>query len=150
MAQTLVSLFVHVVFSTKYRADLIRPDVEEELFAYMGGIVRKNDSRLVAANGTADHVHLLLSMGKAVTLPTLVGDVKRASSAWLKTKGGMLAKFQWQDGYSAFSVGHIQKDDVINYISNQKEHHRRELFEDEMRGFYKKYEIAFDERFVWD
>jgi hypothetical protein len=79
-----------------------------------------------------------------------VGDIKRSSSKWLKTKGGMLHKFEWQDGYSAFSVGHTQIADVTKYIARQKEHHRESLFEDEMRGFYRKYDIAFDERYVWD
>lgn len=150
MAQTHVSLLVHVVFSTKNRVDLISPEIEEELFAYIGGIVGKNESKLMAGNGTPNHVHLFLSMGKSVTLPVLVGDVKRGSSAWIKTKGGMLTKFQWQDGYSAFSVGYTQSEDVIRYIANQKEHHRQRLFEDEMRSFYKKYAIAYDERYLWD
>jgi len=150
MAQTHVSLYIHVVFSTKNRVNIISPDVEDELFAYIGGVIRNNNSILIAANGTSNHVHLLISLGKAVDLPRLIGDVKRSSSKWLKTKGGMLSKFQWQDGYSAFSVGHAQKADVVTYIAGQKEHHQAKLFEDEMRGFYKKYDIEFDERYVWD
>ena len=150
MAQTHVNLLVHVVFSTKARFDFIKPEIEAELYAYIGGIVNKNESKLIAAGGTPNHVHLFLSMGKSVALPVLVGDVKRGSSAWLKKKGGILGKFRWQDGYSAFSVGHTQREDVIRYIANQKEHHRERLFEDEMRSFYTKYEIQFDERFLWD
>jgi putative transposase len=150
MAQTHVSLFIHLIFSTKNRVDLIRPEIEAELFAYIGGILRNADSKLLAANGTANHLHLLLSLNKSVLLPTLVGDIKRSSSKWLKTKGGMLNKFQWQDGYSAFSVGHTQVNDVSKYIAGQKEHHKTKLFEAEMRGFYRKYDIVYDERYVWD
>lgn len=150
MAQTHVSLLIHVVFSTKNRISLIPVEVEAELFAYIGGIVRSFNSKLLDANGTSNHIHLLISIDKNVLLPKLVGDLKRSSSKWLKTKGGMLQKFEWQDGYSAFSVGHTQVEAVRKYINNQKQHHRKTMFEDEMRGFYKKYDIPFDERYVWD
>lgn len=150
MAQTHVSLLEHVVFSTKSRANLIAPDIELELFAYIGGIVRNFNSVLLAANGTANHIHLLISLAKLTLLPDLVGHIKRNSTKWIKTKGGMLTKFGWQDGYSAFSVGHSQVDTVKAYIADQKDHHLERLFEDEMRGFYRKYGIEFDERYVWD
>lgn len=150
MAQTHVSLLVHVVFSTKNRASLISAEIEAELFAYIGGIIRTFDSKLLWANGTANHIHLLISLSKNVLLPKLIGDVKRSSSKWIKTKGGLLQKFDWQDGYSAFSVGHLQQELVMRYIERQKDHHRKMVFEDEMRGFYRKYDIQFDERYVWD
>lgn len=150
MAQTHVSAYFHVVFSTKNRVGLITPEIEAELFAYIGGIVRAFDAVLVAAGGTPNHVHLLLSVGKNYTLPDLIGAIKRDSSKWIKTKGKNAAKFGWQDGYSAFSVGHTQLPMVKKYIDGQKEHHAERLFEDEMRGFYRKYEIDFDERYVWD
>jgi hypothetical protein len=89
-------------------------------------------------------------MSKNHLIPTLVGAVKRDSSKWIKTKRGMLAKFAWQDGYSAFSVGFREIPAVEKYIANQKEHHKKEIFEDEMRGFYRRYELDFDERYVWD
>lgn len=83
-------------------------------------------------------------------IPEIVGKVKRDSSKWIKTKGGLLAKFGWQDGYSVFTVGHTQLDAVKQYIANQKEHHKKVLFEDEMRDFYGRYEIEFDEKYIWD
>jgi putative transposase len=150
MAQTHVSLLVHIVVSTKNRANLISPEIELELFAYVGGIVRNYESVLLAANGTPNHVHLLISLGKRILLPDLVGHIKRNSTKWMKTKGGILTKFGWQDGYSAFSVGHSQLDTVKRYIADQKANHEQRLFEDEMRGFYRKYGIEFDERYVWD
>lgn len=87
MAQTLSSLFCHGVFSTKNRVELIRPDVEDELYAYIGGILRNHDSKLLIGNGTPSHAHLLLSLSKMVLIPDIIGDVKRSSSKWIKTKG---------------------------------------------------------------
>ncbi len=150
MAQTVISFYYHVVFSTKNRVEIICPDVEDELYAYIGGILNNNKSKLLIGNGTQNHSHLLISLGKNVGFPVIIGDIKRNSSKWLKTKGGMLTKFGWQDGYSAFTVGHTQLRDVKRYIANQKEHHKKVLFEDEMRGFYRKYEVPFDEQYVWD
>ena len=150
MAQTLFSSYFHIVFSTKNRFAFIRPEVEDDLYGYIGGIIRENDGRLLKAGGTENHIHLLVSMNKNHLVPDVVGAVKRDSSKWLKPKGGMLSKFDWQDGYSAFSMGHTQIAAVEKYIVGQKEHHKKKLFEDEMRGFYRKYKMGFDEKYVWD
>ena len=150
MAQTLFQSYFHIVFSTKNRFGFIQPEIEDELFAYMGGIVRNFDGKLLTAGGTSNHDHLLISMSKNIRVPDLIGAVKRDSSKWIKTKGGMYSKFAWQDGYSAFSVGYSQISVVERYIANQKQHHKKHLFEDEMRGFYRKYKIDFDEKYVWD
>ena len=150
MAQTLVKLYVHVIFSTKNRADFIKPEIEEELFAYIGGITNNNKSKLLEANGTMNHIHLLVSMSKNIELSELVGDIKRDSSKWIKTNGAAYRNFHWQDGYGAFSVGYTQIEDVKNYIASQKEHHRKISFEDEFRYFLKKYDVEYDERYVWD
>jgi REP element-mobilizing transposase RayT len=135
MAQTLVKLYVHIIFSTKNRAALILPETEEELFAYIGGISNNNKSKLLAANGTANHIHLLVSMGKNIELSDLVGDIKRDSSKWIKTKAFGYRGFHWQDGYGAFSVGYTQIDAVKKYIDNQKQHHAKVSFEDELDIF---------------
>lgn len=150
MAQTLFSSYFHIVFSTKNRFDFIQPEIEDELFAYMGGIVRNFDGKLLMANGTSNHDHLLISMSKNHLVTELIGAVKRESSKWIKTKGNIYSKFAWQDGYSAFSVGYTQIPVVERYIAYQKEHHKNKLFEDELRGFYGKYKIDFDEKYVWD
>ncbi len=141
---------MHIVFSTKNRAKIIPLEMEAELYAYIGGICKNRESTLVAAGGTSDHIHLLISFSKNHLVPQLVGEIKRSSTKLLKARGGMLSKFGWQDGYSAFSVGHSQIDTVKAYISRQKEHHAEKIFEDEMRGFYKKYHIGFDEKYIWD
>ena len=150
MAQTLVQIFVHIVFSTKNRANIITPEIETELFAYIGGIAANNNSKLVAANGTANHIHLLILLSKTIGLSELVGDIKRNSSRWIKTKGDNLKSFGWQDGFAAFSVGQTQVPMVKEYIANQKEKHGKWKFEDEMRMFFDKYGIEYDKRYVWD
>jgi len=151
MAQTIFDVIIHVVFSTKNRVKLIGPEIEAELFAYIGGITNAYKSKLIGANGTSNHVHLLISLNKNILAPDLIGNIKRDSSKWIKTKGMIYSKFGWQDGYAAFSVvGHTQIEAVKKYIGNQKEHHKKSLFEDEMRTFFRKYEIAYDEKYIWD
>ncbi len=148
MAQTLTQIYIHAIFSTKNRENLITREIEGELFAYIGGICVNNGSKLISAGGTENHVHLLISMSKNIKLPELIGDIKRDSSKWLKTKG--IVKFGWQDGYGAFSVGHLQIDSIKKYIANQKAHHANAAFEDEFRYFLRKYNVEYDERYVWD
>ncbi len=149
MAQTIFSCYLHIVFSTKNRMKIIPAEIETELYAFIGGVCKRYDGKLISAGGTSNHIHLLISIGKNHLVTTMIGDIKRSTSKWLKTKGGMLTKFSWQDGYSAFSVGHTQLQTVKTYILNQKEHHAKKLFEDEMRGFYRKYQIDFDEKYIW-
>jgi REP element-mobilizing transposase RayT len=150
MAQTLVKIYIHVVFSTKNRDGLILPEIEKELFAYIGGILRKHNSILIAADGTTNHVHLLISQSKNISLSDLLRELKKASSLWIKTKNSVFKNFQWQAGFGAFSIGQSQVETVKNYIARQKEHHRTELFENEYRKFLQKYEIDFDEEYFLD
>ena len=149
MAQTLVSLFVHLIFSTKNREPFITREIEPELFAYVGGILKNHDSRLLDAGGTADHVHLLVSQSKNVSLSSLMKDVKKDSSSWIKTKGRALRGFQWQDGYGAFSIGKSDIPELKKYIDHQKEHHRKRTFKEELIEFLDEYGIAYDEQYLW-
>lgn len=148
MASTLTKILLHITFSTKNRADLIPPETEQDLYAYMGGICRNMESALHAAGGIPDHLHLMVTLGKTVCLSDLMLNVKRDSSKWLKEHGA--AGFGWQDGYFAFSIGESGTDDLRRYIENQKTHHRRIDFKDEMRALLKKYRIDADERYMWD
>ena len=150
MPQSLFKILVHIVFSTKNRADLIAPEIENGLFGYIHGIVENNGSKLIIASGTANHIHLLVSLGKKVDIPELIGDIKRDSSVWVKKQGANYSDFYWQKGYGAFSIGQSQVPIVVNYIKNQKEHHKQQNFKDEYRALLKKYEIDYDERYVWD
>ena len=141
---------MHIIFSTKSRADLIAPEIEPELFAYIGGVARHHESNLLAINGTANHVHLLVAQSKKIALSDLVREIKRASSLWLKQKGERFKDFHWQGGFGAFSVSKMQIEVVKKYIAKQKAHHRTESFEDEYRKFLQRYEIDFDERYFLD
>lgn len=98
----------------------------------------------------SNHVHLLISMSKNIELSKLVGDIKRDSSKWIKTMGDTYKTFHWQDGYGAFSAGYTQIQDVKKYIANQKQHHAKANFEDEFRYFLNKYDVDYDEQYVWD
>jgi REP element-mobilizing transposase RayT len=150
MAQTLVSLMTHIIFSTKNREPLITPDIEPELFAYMGGILNNHESRLLDAGGTADHLHLLVSQSKNITLSSLMKDLKKDSSSWIKTKGTGFRNFHWQDGYGAFSLGKSDIPDLKQYIASQKEHHRKRSFKEELIQFLHDEGIEYDERYLWN
>lgn len=129
---------------------MITPEIENDLFGYIHGIIENNGSKLITANGTANHVHLLTSLGKKVDIPELIGDIKRSSSSWIKKQDAGFSNFYWQKGYGAFSIGQSQVPMVVNYIKRQKEHHKQQDFKDEFRALLEKYEVDFDERYVWD
>jgi REP element-mobilizing transposase RayT len=149
MAQTLVCLKVHVVFSTKNRRPMITPEVEPELYAYLGGTIKNLDSRCLAAGGTSNHVHLLISQSKNMALSRLMEEIKKTSSKWIKTKGTALRSFAWQEGYGAFSIGQSQVEALQRYIAAQKERHRKQTFEEELVNLLKKYQVEYDERYLW-
>lgn len=138
MSQTLTNLLVHVIFSTKNRARLITPAIEPDLFAYIGGILKNNESRLLDAGGTSDHVHLLISQSKNIALSMLLKEVKKSSSAWIKTQSEAFKNFHWQDGYAGFSVGQSEVPNLKRYIASQKEHHRKRGFQEELIQFLEE------------
>ncbi len=148
MATTYTCMLLHVIFSTKDRAPLITPDIEPELYAYIGGICRNMGSVLLDANGTADHIHLLVSLGKTIAIADLMLLVKRDSSAWIKTKGVEFEAFRWQEGYASLSIGQSQVPTIKDYLAKQKEHHKRVAFREEYIEFLRKYNIPFDERYL--
>ena len=150
MASTLTKILLHIVFSTKRREDLINPGIEDDLYGFIGGICRRMDSQLKVAGGTANHVHLLVNLGKTVSLSDLMLNIKRDSSKQIKELAPQLRDFHWQDGYFAFSIGESGVDDLSAYIRRQKEHHARVDFKDEIRILLKRYNVEYDEAFVWD
>ena len=150
MPQSLTSVYVHLVFSTKYREPLIGDEVKDELYAYMGGICQALECNPVKVGGYYDHIHILCILSKKIALMKLLEEVKKSSSKWIKTKGRAYQTFYWQDGYGAFSVNPSQVDVVVRYIENQYQHHGKITFQDECRGIYQKYGMAYDERYVWD
>jgi REP element-mobilizing transposase RayT len=150
MAQTLVSLLVHLVFSTKHRQDFITPEIEPHLYAYLGGIARNHQARLLSAGGTTNHIHLLISQSKNLALSDLLKELKKNSSIWIKTQDAALAGFHWQDGYGAFSIGASQVPAVKAYLARQKEHHQKKTFEEELTELLEKYGIEYRKEYLWD
>lgn len=150
MPQSLASLLVHLIFSTKNRHPWITLDLEAELYPYLAVVLREMKSSALAINGTADHLHLLFQLGRTNALCDVVEEVKKRSSKWAKTKGEEFSSFQWQAGYGAFSIGESMVSDVRKYLARQKEHHRRVSFQDEYRAFMKKYNVECDEQYMWD
>lgn len=151
MPQSLVKIIVHIVFSTKDRVDLISHEMEAELFNYISGIIKGTGGRLIIGNGTANHIHLLISIGR-IDIGELIGHIKRDSSLWVKKHFPRNTKFYWQRGYGAFSIGQSQVPAVTEYIRNQKTHHlgRSMSYQDEFRDLCRKYEVEIDERYCWD
>ena len=150
MPQSLSKVYVHLIFSTKNRERLLREDIRPDLHAYIGGILRSLDSPCIEVNTEPDHAHLLFILSRTQTISDVVGQAKRGSSAWLKTKSPSYSQFHWQNGFGAFSVSQSAVDEVREYIQCQAEHHKRVNFQDELRGFLKRYKVDFDERYVWD
>jgi putative transposase len=149
VAQTLVRVPVHVIFSTKERANLIQPEVEAELHAYLAGIANNLGSPCFAVNGTGNHVHMLVAQSKNFALARLVEEVKKGSSKWIKTKGAAFRGFHWQDGYAAFSVSQSNVAAVEAYIAGQKAHHRKRSFQEELIQVLQKHGVEYDERYIW-
>ncbi len=150
MPQSLSSILVHLVFSTKNREPYITAEIEPELHAYLAAVFRECHSPALIINGTTDHLHTLFTLSRTVTVAGLVEEVKKRSSKWAKTKGGLQRNFQWQTGYGAFSIGQSNVGALKRYIADQKEHHRRRTFEEEYRSFLERYGVAYDKRYVWD
>jgi putative transposase len=151
MPQSLAKILIHTVFSTKERRPfLCDRAVREELHRYPGGILAKLDCQPIIVGGVEDHVHLLSALSRTCQVAEMVKEVKRGSSLWLKTKAPDLADFAWQNGYGVFSIGFSQIGPVRDYITHQEEHHRKQSYQDEFRTLLVRYEIEFDERYVWD
>jgi REP element-mobilizing transposase RayT len=151
MSQSLAKILIHTVFSTKERRPFLhdRP-LREELHRYLGGILSNLECQPIIVGGVEDHVHLLCALSRTCEPAELVKEAKRGSSIWLKTKSPDLHDFAWQSGYGMFSIGFSQIESVRNYIAAQEEHHRKVSFQDEFRQLLQRYEIEFDERYVWD
>lgn len=150
MGQSLVKNYIHIIFSTKYRQDLIFPPFEQDLHAYIGGICKELDCPGLIVGGYTDHIHILCKLSPKIPLMTLVQKIKANSSKWIKTKDKSLENFFWQNGYGAFSVKPNEVNVVINYIKNQHEHHSKKDFKEEYRSFLTKYIVDYNEDYVWD
>ncbi len=150
MAHTFTNLLVHLIFSTKGRADLIADEIRDDLHAYLGGIIRSLKGTALAVNGTRNHLHLLVLLPRDTSLADLCRDLKSCSSKWVHEKWPLRKGFGWQTGYSAFAVSDSNRDAVMRYIARQEEHHRKVTFDEELVAILRKHKMAFDPRFVLD
>lgn len=150
MPQSLSKVYVHIIFSTKNRRKLIDDTIQNDFFDYLGGICKGLECNPVQVGGYINHVHILCTLSRKVTQMKLLEELKKQSSKWIKTKGSKYSNFYWQNGYGIFSVNPAKIDALIDYIKNQKEHHRTRTFKDEFRAFLKKYNVEYDERYLWD
>jgi putative transposase len=149
MANTYSHCYNHFVFSTKDRVNFIRPDIEQRVWAYIGGIARKHDVVAVQVGGTDNHAHVLTSSPPSIAPSRIVQWLKGDSSFWIRREFSELRKFAWQDGYGIFSVCKSHTPKVVEYIKNQREHHTKQNFEDEYRSLLRLHGIEYDERYLF-
>ncbi len=151
MPQSISAVYIHLVFSTRQRRPFFRDKtMRDALHAYLGGISKQLECHPIRVGGEEDHVHILARFGRTFTQAEWVKELKRVSDLWLKDKGREWNEFQWQGGYAAFSVSQSNLAQVTEYIANQEVHHRQQTFQDELRALFRKHDVEFDERYVWD
>jgi REP element-mobilizing transposase RayT len=149
MANTYTQIHIHAIFSVQNRKSIIQPLWKEELCRYITGIVQNNGHKLLAINGMPDHIHLLLGMRPTQSLSNLMQDIKGDSSKWINNKGFIKSRFSWQEGFGAFSYNKSMVNCAIDYIKNQELHHRKKTFLEEYHEFLEKFEVDFDERYLF-
>ena len=149
MPNTYSQIYIQTVFAVDGRLSLIRPEFKEELYKYITGIVRNQRQKLIAINGMSDHVHILIGLRPAMALADLVREIKADSSDFINRKKWVRGRFNWQEGYGAFSYGHSQLYTVIRYINNQEQHHRRRTFKDEYLTWLRKFDVPFEEKYMF-
>jgi putative transposase len=151
MSQSLANVLLHIVFSTKHRQPFLKSEgLRRELEGYIVGILKNQNCPSLAVRCVDDHIHILCSLSRTITIARLLEEIKSSSSAWVKAHACGAKDFYWQNGYGAFSVSQSNVEQVKQYIANQDEHHRKLSFQDEFRLLLRKHAIEWDERYVWD
>ncbi len=150
MANTYTQIYIQIVFAVKGRQSLILKENREELHKFITGIVSNRNQKLFAVFAMPDHVHILISMSPAVSISDLVRDIKAGSSKFINEKGWTNGKFNWQEGYGAFSYSKSSVDSVVKYILNQEEHHKKKTFKEEYLDFMSKFEIEYDLKYLFE
>lgn len=149
MPGTFSQIYIQIVFAVKGRQSLIHAPWEEELFKYITGIVQNKEQKMLAINGMPDHIHVLIGMKPNCCLSDLIREIKKSSNEFIKSRK-FCNEFSWQEGYGAFSFSHSQLNNVINYILNQKEHHKKKTFKEEYLQLLQKLELKFEEKYLFD
>jgi putative transposase len=150
MAGTFSQIYIQIVFAVSGRNSLIHKEWEEELYRYITGIVQNKGQKMLAINGIPDHIHFLIGMKPTCCLSDLVREIKKSSNGFVKKKKFLRTKFEWQEGYGAFSYSHSSLTNVIKYIANQKEHHKRKTFKEEYLEFLTRFEIEFKDEYLFE
>ena len=149
MANTYTQIYIHVVFAVQGRQSLIPKDHKEELFKYITGIVKNRGQKLIAIKGMSNHVHLFVGLKPNLALSDLIQDVKAASSGFVNEKGWVKGRFNWQEGFGAFSHSHSEIPRVVRYIQRQEEHHRKKSFREEYESVLKDFDVQFNTRYLF-
>jgi len=148
MANTFTQIYLHIVFAVQNRVSLIQSEWKDELYKYITGIVKNNKHKLIAINGTPNHIHIAVGYKPHQLIPGLLQDIKGNSSKWINEKKLVYGKFSWQAGYGAFSFSHSQIDAVAKYIINQEQHHKGKTFREEYIQLLEKYNVQFNEKYI--
>lgn len=149
MANTYTQIHIHFVFAVKFRYGIIQDHWKDNLYKYITGIVQNNNHKLLAINGMPDHIHILIGIRPSQSISDLMKDVKQGSSLWINENKFTNGRFEWQEGYGAFSYSKSQINTVIEYIQNQEIHHKKRTFREEYLEFLEKFEIEYDEKFIF-
>jgi putative transposase len=149
MANTYTQIYIQIVFAVEGRQNLISSDRKEELQKYITGIITRQNQKLLAIHCMPDHTHILIGLKPNICLSDLVGDIKTGSTNHINENKWVRGRFSWQEGFGAFSYGHSQLSAVIRYIQNQVQHHARQSFQDEYTAFLKKFQITYDEKYLF-
>lgn len=150
MAGTFSQVYIQVVFAVNGRTNLLQKPWRDEVFKYMSGIIKGKNQKPIIVNGIANHVHLFVGLKPSMSLSDLIRDVKNNSSNFINEQKFVSGKFSWQEGFGSFSYSHSQIDQVYQYILNQEKHHHQRTFKEEYLDFLKKFEIEFDERYLFE
>ncbi len=150
MANTYSQITIHVVFAVKHRQNFITKEWRDQLHQYISGIISNKGATTLAVGGWTDHVHILFGMPVTISIADFVGAVKAYSSKWINEQSFIKSRFQWQEGYGAFSLAKSQRDIVIKYIMNQEDHHRIKSFKDEYIKMLADYDIAYQNKYLFD
>jgi len=149
MAHTFTQIYIQTVFAVSSRQSLIKPTFEDDLYKYIAGIVRNQGQKLISINGMSDHLHILIGLKPTMALADLIREIKSDSTNYINHNRWVHGRFSWQEGYGAFSYGQSQLNTIIRYIQNQQRHHQRRTFKSEYLSLLKKFDISFEEKYVF-
>ncbi len=149
MGSTLTNLVYHIIFSTKDRKPLLIQELQEELYRYVGGIIKGEGGILLQIGGMPDHIHLVVKLKPIHTLSEVMRKVKGNSSKWINEQKKLTGRFSWQEGYGAFTVSESQIPTVVEYVKEQENHHETLSFKDEFILILKRHQVQYDERYLW-